>query len=113
MYTEKFQEDNDGLTVVSNLFLFPYVKAFDKGVRSPHSSALLMPGTDANSVRVFHLSGRSEEISLILSGYKVKKIIETENNGQPIGEVAFKAKSGSASFSAKPYAMYLVELALP
>jgi len=113
MYTEKFQEDNDGLTVVSNLFLFPYVKAFEKGVRSPHSAMVLMPGTDADSVRVFHLSGRSEEISLVLSGSQVKKITETDNNGKPIGGVVFKAGSGSVSFSAKPYAMYAVELALP
>jgi hypothetical protein len=115
MYTGKFKEDNDGLTVVSNLFLFPYVKVFERGVRSPHSSVVLLPGPTADAVRAFHLSGRSETVTLVLAeGVRVKAVTETENDGRIVGPAAFKAtvKDGydSVSFPAAPYRMYLVDL---
>lgn len=111
MYSRKFQEDNDGLTVVSNLFIFPYLKAWAVGVRSPHSSVVLLPGEDAKSVRAFHLSGRSEEIRLILgSGLKVKAVIETENDGQEVGTVPFQNENSAAVFTAAPYRMYRIDL---
>ena len=115
MYTGKFKEDNDGLTVVSNLFLFPYVKVFGRGVRSPHSSVVLLPGPTADAVRVFHLSGRTEEVRLVLAeGVKVKAVTETENDGRVVGPATFKEAvkegDGAVSFLAAPYRMYLVEL---
>jgi len=61
------------------------------GVRAPHSSAVLLPGTDEKSVRVFHLSGRGEEVSLIVAdGRKVTAVTETENDGGAVGPVEFK-----------------------
>ena len=111
MYAQKFKDDNDGLTVVGNLFIFPYLKAWAAGVRSPQSAAVLLPGSDAKSVRVFHLSGRAEVVKLILGpGLAVRSIIEIEKDGKAVGPVEFKNENGAATFAATPYRMYRVDL---
>ncbi len=107
MFNGKFLEDDDGLTVVSNLFLFPYVKAFYRGVRSPHSSVVLLPGKAENTIRAFHLSGRSETIRIFFSGRKDASIRQTDVKGKTskVG-VKHKYDGKAVSFKAAPYSMY-------
>lgn len=109
MYLQKFDKDNDGLTVVSNLFLFPYVKVFGKGVRSPHSSIVLLPSRIESSVRAYHLSGIDEEVSMIIPGVAAS-VKETDIAGANGKEVLFKTSDGGISFKAAPYSMYEIKL---
>lgn len=106
MYFGKFEEDNDGLTVVSNLFLFPYVRAFRNGVRSPHSSVVLLP-VSKEKVRVFHLSGRSERVRVVVGKVKsvtAKVVGEKGGSGRKV-QVKSNVKTSEATFEAGPYEM--------
>lgn len=115
MYSGEFDRENDGLTVVSNLFLFPYVESFLRGVRSPHSSVVLLPGVDEKQFRAFHLSGITEKISIILSeGAKAASVNSYEIAGEaPIdvpapSPVKYESAAGSLTFEAAPYRMYSI-----
>jgi hypothetical protein len=111
MYSREFQKDNDGLTVVSNLFLFPYVKVFERGVRSPHSSVVLMPGPTADTIRAFHLSGRQENVTVVLSpGVSISAVAAADNDGRPLGVIPFTVAGNVATFAAAPDQMYLLVL---
>jgi hypothetical protein len=102
--------DNDGLTLVSNLFLFPYAKAFRAGLRSPHSTAVLLSGADAAHWRLFHLAGINENVQLLTGSGKVAALSATGVNGERAQPVAFKATAGGITFLAQPYQMYAVTL---
>jgi len=105
MYKSEFDKGDDGLTVVSNLFLFPYVKAFKLGFRSPHSTIILLP-RDSKNLRVFHLSGIREKVKIIMpAGRKAAKLTFVKN-GAPGGAVKFKTAAGAVNFEALPYQMY-------
>lgn len=111
MYNGQFDTENDGLTVVSNLFLFPYVKAFRQGFRSPHSSIVLMPGAGNSgaSVRAYHLSGISEKVSVLIPpGKKAARVAATAIDGKNARSVGFKSVPGGVSFTAAPYQMYAI-----
>jgi hypothetical protein len=102
--------DNDGLTLVSNLFLFPYAKAFRAGLRSPHSTMVLLSGQDAKQWRVFHLAGIDENVRLLTGGAKVSALRATGVNGAEATPVAFKTTANGIAFEAKPYQMYAITL---
>jgi hypothetical protein len=109
MFSETFDDDDDGLTVVSNLFLFSYVKAFIGGIRAPLYSAVLLPAEESGKFRIFHLSGIKENIPVLLKKGKVKSVCETNIAGK--GKcVAVKLKStvDGISFVSSPYGMFEV-----
>ena len=102
--------DNDGLTLVSNLFLFPYAKSFRAGVRSPHSTMVLLSGKDATQWRVFHLAGINEDVQLLTGAAKITALSASDVNGGQMLPVKFKATAGGIAFRAQPYQMYAFNL---
>ncbi|MFA6450474.1 MAG: hypothetical protein WCX65_13455 [bacterium] len=109
MYLEKFDDDDDGLTVVSNLFLFPYVAAFQSGFRSPRSTVVLLPGKDRKSVRAFHLAGIEERVKVIAGTAKIVSVRTSEITGGKAGAAVKFDKSGTGvEFKAAPYKMYII-----
>jgi hypothetical protein len=108
MFNGTFLQDNDGLTVVSNLFLFPYVNTFLRGVRSPQSSVVLAPGD--KSIRLFHLSGIKENVSVQFSKGKILSVRAVKIEGGGGTDIEYKSGSGTISFEASPYQMYEIAM---
>lgn len=106
MYLKQFDMDNDGLTLVSNLFLFPYARAFRAGLRSPHSTAVLLSGADAQHWRLFHLAGISEDVRLLTGGARISALSATRVNGADTVPVAFQTTADGIVFHAQAFQMY-------
>ncbi len=106
MYTEKFDDDDDGLTVVSNLFLFPYVKVYSMGIRATNYSAVMLPAAEAGRVRVFHLAGINEKLNLKMKKGKITSVCAVQSGEGSCRKVKFNSLKNVYTFDAAPYAMY-------